>query len=236
MEKEIHEEIERYGDIIQANFSEKRLHLSLKAISAIHWIINFCPNVEYIIKSDDDVIVNIFKLLPYIKKKLSYGKKALLCKVNRNKAAHISRHQCPKWSVTFYSGKRLLCEYPNFCSGFLFVFPVTVLFDLYQMAFYEPIYHTDDVYITGALPLKLNITHIEARFVYYGHSRVSGEWIAACPMRINHIWENTASLLWIEMLTSSRELALKYTSRQTYESLFYNNTKEIIDMKNSIFK
>ena len=212
MEKKIHNEIETYGDIIQANFSEKRLHLSLKAICGINWIVKFCPNVKYIIKSDDDVIINIFKLLPYVKKELSYHKRAILCKVNRKKKAQISRHQCPSWSVTISSGKHLLCEYPTFCSGFLFVFPVTVLFDLYQISFYEPIYHTDDVYITGALPLKLNITHIEARFVYYGHLRISGEWIAACPMRINHIWQNTAYLLWIKMLTSSRELALKYTS------------------------
>ena len=197
--KKIYEEIKVHGDIIQANFLDTRLHLSLKAISGINWVVNFCSNVQYIIKADDDVIVNIFKLMPYVKNIFKKNKRSIICRTNSRMLAKISWKKCPKWALTQKIKKQLKCEYPTFCSGFLFVFPFSVLLDMYESAFSEPIYYVDDVYVTGALALKSNITLLNANFIYYGHYKISSKWLAACPMNIKDLWQKTSSLLWMNI-------------------------------------
>ena len=56
-------ESNKYQDIIQLGFVDHYYNLTLKAISILEWIHNFCNNSKTILKTDDDVVVNVNKLM-----------------------------------------------------------------------------------------------------------------------------------------------------------------------------
>ena len=55
-----------YGDIIRQEFLDTYDNLTLKTIKAFKWVIEFCPNARYIMKTDTDVFINTGKLVYYL--------------------------------------------------------------------------------------------------------------------------------------------------------------------------
>lgn len=68
VEAEINEENALYGDIIQTDYLDTYKNLTLKAISWMSWVDSYCPKVETIVKSDDDMVIDVFKLIKRTKK------------------------------------------------------------------------------------------------------------------------------------------------------------------------
>jgi len=52
----------RQGDVIQADFIDDYVNLTAKTVAALRWIVRACPEVRYVMKSDDDVYVNVAAL------------------------------------------------------------------------------------------------------------------------------------------------------------------------------
>jgi beta-1,3-galactosyltransferase 1 len=59
-------EFNEYGDIVQENFLDTYRNLTIKAVMALKWIKDYCPNINYIVKLDEDVLMNTFALLNYV--------------------------------------------------------------------------------------------------------------------------------------------------------------------------
>ena len=59
----VYKENLQYQDIIQVNFIDSYNNLTLKTLSILHWTKKNCKNVQWIIKSDSDVFINVF-LMP----------------------------------------------------------------------------------------------------------------------------------------------------------------------------
>ncbi|XP_053457991.1 beta-1,3-galactosyltransferase 4 [Nycticebus coucang] len=51
------------GDILQAAFQDSYRNLTLKTLSGLHWADKYCPLARYILKTDDDVYVNVPELV-----------------------------------------------------------------------------------------------------------------------------------------------------------------------------
>ncbi|XP_004485336.2 beta-1,3-galactosyltransferase 4 [Dasypus novemcinctus] len=51
------------GDIIQAAFQDSYRNLTLKTLSGLSWAVQHCPAARYILKTDDDVYVNVRELV-----------------------------------------------------------------------------------------------------------------------------------------------------------------------------
>ncbi|XP_020855044.1 beta-1,3-galactosyltransferase 4 [Phascolarctos cinereus] len=47
------------GDIVQAAFTDSYRNLTLKTLSGLAWAARYCPNVHYVLKTDDDVYINV---------------------------------------------------------------------------------------------------------------------------------------------------------------------------------
>ena len=60
----LHENRE-HQDIIQMNFQDDYNNLKLKTLSLLHWTKINCKTVDWIIKSDTDVLINIFLMPKY---------------------------------------------------------------------------------------------------------------------------------------------------------------------------
>ena len=56
------QENKMFRDIIQVNFMDSYENLTLKTLSILHWTKHYCKNVQWVIKSDTDVLVNIFQM------------------------------------------------------------------------------------------------------------------------------------------------------------------------------
>jgi hypothetical protein len=52
----------QYGDVIQADFVDTYRNLTLKAVSALHWVTLNCNKTTYMVKTDDDVVINTFSI------------------------------------------------------------------------------------------------------------------------------------------------------------------------------
>ena len=61
--EELREESLKYRDMIQFGFIDDYSNLTLKAVSILRWINKKCLTSTYILKTDDDVIVNSELLL-----------------------------------------------------------------------------------------------------------------------------------------------------------------------------
>jgi hypothetical protein len=52
-----------YNDIVKADFLDTYRNLSHKGMMAMKWIAEFCPHAEFIMKVDDDIVVNLFAIM-----------------------------------------------------------------------------------------------------------------------------------------------------------------------------
>ena len=56
---ELQSEAEQHMDMIQFSFIDDYYNLTLKNVALLRWVYNKCRHLKYILKTDDDVIVNI---------------------------------------------------------------------------------------------------------------------------------------------------------------------------------
>ena len=55
-----------HGDLVQENFVDSYRNLTLKTLMAIRWASTYCSNANFVLKIDDDVLVNPSPLLEYL--------------------------------------------------------------------------------------------------------------------------------------------------------------------------
>ena len=63
----IKEENEQNNDIIVVNFKDSYRNLTLKTLAGFHWAVKYCTSVRFVMKTDDDVYVNIPGLVSKLK-------------------------------------------------------------------------------------------------------------------------------------------------------------------------
>ena len=49
-----------YGDLIQGNFMDTYRNLTYKSIMGHMWVSNFCNQAEFVVKTDDEIYVDIY--------------------------------------------------------------------------------------------------------------------------------------------------------------------------------
>ncbi|PNF41613.1 hypothetical protein B7P43_G10450 [Cryptotermes secundus] len=139
----VEEESLQYSDIIQEGFVDSYNNLTLKSVMMLKWVTTNCHSVWYIMKTDDDMFVNINNLVSLLKVRnmsnLLVG--ALICG-----ARPISDTQ-NKWYAPHYMYQGTL--YPNYLSGTGYIMSRDVVLRLYHAALKTPLFHLEDVYLTG---------------------------------------------------------------------------------------
>ena len=152
----IRRESEEYSDIIQAEFIDSYRNLSKKGLIALRWIVEYCPHVDFILKTDDDILVDIPRLFMSINSVIGpkYGKeRVIVCHKWINMG--IIREKKSKWYISEQeiAGKR----FPPYCSGSAFLLSGDMPRLMYEASLTVPFVWIDDYYITGAIVNSLNI-------------------------------------------------------------------------------
>jgi beta-1,3-galactosyltransferase 1 len=158
-------ESDMYGDIVQENFIDSYRNLTYKAIMGLRWISNYCPQAKYILKTDDDIFVNIFNVVAHLRSVTDhegYQRNMIQCLVwSRMK---VVREPRSKW----YIPKSEFADefFPTYCSGSAYMFSGDVIPKMYNASFDTPFFWVDDFYITGLLASKVNATYVRFNSVY----------------------------------------------------------------------
>ena len=61
----IRDESEKHGDIVQVDFLDTYANLTLKTIQLLRWTAEYCTNAPFVLKIDDDMIMNSKKVYEY---------------------------------------------------------------------------------------------------------------------------------------------------------------------------
>ncbi len=159
-------ESETYNDIVQETFIDSYRNLTYKAIEGLKWISHNCNHAKFILKSDDDIFVNIFNLVAHLESIYDFRgrniKGFLLCLVwYRMK---VIRDPKSKW----YIPKSEFSEdfFPTYCSGSAYVMSSDVVTGMYNASMDTPFFWVDDFYITGLLASKVKVVHEKFNSVY----------------------------------------------------------------------
>ncbi len=135
----------KYKDLIQFEFTESYYNVTLKHIALLRWAQRKCLNTKYFIKADDDIIVNVRKLI----ENLNRFKNS----INGNLMHRVSPHRDfkTKWFMPecIYPDE----YYPDYVFGGAYIMTKDTVNSLIKALedYSSPIIDIDDVFITGIL-------------------------------------------------------------------------------------
>jgi hypothetical protein len=140
-------------DILQFDFIDTYYNLTLKHLSWMYWCIKNCKTTTYVIKTDDDVILNVQRL----ETKLEYNSFGYGISGKLFKSSPI-RDRNDKW----FMPEEVYPEeyYPPYLCGAFYVLTRVLLDQLYEVAINQneyPVIVYEDVYITGIAAQLANI-------------------------------------------------------------------------------
>lgn len=144
-----------YGDIIRGKFIDTYDNLTLKTISMLEWVDNYCPKAAFVLKTDDDMYINVNRLLAFIEKhnptlRAIYGRLAKKWKPIRNKKS--------KYYISPQQYKPAV--FPDFTTGPAYLFPARLAKELYSSALNHTYFKLEDVFVTGIVANGLKIKRI----------------------------------------------------------------------------
>lgn len=164
-------EYDHYGDIVQEDFVDTYRNLTHKGVAALKWVSNYCYNATYALKTDDDIMVNIFKLVSKlttdIEKRLG---KADLILCNQWLRMKVLRDKKSKWFIPKEDFEP--SYFPPYCSGSAFVISTDVIRRMWAVAKFVPFFWVDDYYVTGMLAKRVGVTQKRLNEAYILNGKV----------------------------------------------------------------
>ena len=148
-----------HKDIIQGKFIDSYRNLTHKGVLGLRWVSEFCKHAEVVVKVDDDVFLNVFKLMEDLETLFRNKTKQIWCPVRYNGTSLIQREK-GKWKIDESEFKNMTYFPVTYCNGFFTVITSDIIRELYEAAKVTPFFWVDDVYLFGLLPAKIgNVKH-----------------------------------------------------------------------------
>ncbi|XP_059155301.1 beta-1,3-galactosyltransferase 1-like [Physella acuta] len=146
----------KYGDIVQEDFEDTYRNLSIKTVALMKWVSLYCPDSTFTLKADDDMYINMPRLLAKLQQQHERGPVFILGALHHNTFPF--RDQNNKWGVTKeeYPGK----IYPNYVSGTAYAMTTSAAMRLYIESLYVKILFLEDVYLTGLVADQAGVPRV----------------------------------------------------------------------------
>lgn len=152
-------EADLYGDVIQEDFVDSYRNLTYKAIMALKWVSLHCMHARFVLKTDDDVFVNMFVLVRHLRQlEATDGRPVrglLQCMVWRR--MKVVRDPKSKWYISREEYRPNF--FPTYCSGLAFLLSTDVIVSMYNASLSMPFFWVDDFYVTGLLAARIGVKH-----------------------------------------------------------------------------
>ncbi|XP_033968921.1 N-acetyllactosaminide beta-1,3-N-acetylglucosaminyltransferase 2 [Trematomus bernacchii] len=135
-------EARHFGDVVQWDFHESLLNLTLKLNLLFQWTLKYCPNASFVFSGDDDVFVNTPGLIGYMQS-LEPSKASRLYVGHVISTANPLRDPKSKYYIplSFYDG-----PYPAYAGGGGFLISGALMKPLHAVSRIIPFFPIDDVY------------------------------------------------------------------------------------------
>lgn len=151
-----------HQDLVQGSFVESYRHLSYKHMMGLKYAVHFCPHAKLVLKMDDDIAVDIFQLLDFVKQKKKLSGLRIAGAVMSGEELNPQRNRsASKWYVT--PEEYPMGKYPRFVSGWAYVTTLEAARELVKRSEASPFFWIDDVYVTGMLADLSNIAKLDIR-------------------------------------------------------------------------
>ena len=151
LQAKIKREIKLHDDIIQENFMESYENITFKDVMTLRWLTENCKNVKYIIKVDDDVFLNIFKVADFIaelnQKNINETSRSFYCCFHIDE--QVVRNPEKRWYVSRTQYKQNI--YPLYCNGMALLYTRDMVDELYAASWRVPFIPVEDAYTSGLL-------------------------------------------------------------------------------------
>ncbi|XP_076260162.1 beta-1,3-galactosyltransferase 1-like isoform X1 [Rhynchophorus ferrugineus] len=169
IQHELKQEADKYNDIIQERFVDSYNNLTIKSAMMLKLFMLRCENTaKFLLKIDQDIYLNLPKLVDNLitrnqTENLLMG--AIIC------GAKPIKDYKNKW----YAGPSHMyreSDYPKYLSGPSYCMSKDVPKKLLKVALLTPVFHLEDVYLTGicATKIHLNLTNNELfTYRHYGN-------------------------------------------------------------------
>ncbi|XP_067661364.1 beta-1,3-galactosyltransferase 1-like isoform X1 [Haliotis asinina] len=166
LQVQLEQEAFSYGDMIQGNFIDHYKNMTHKHVMAMHWVGERCNNIKTIVKIDDDVIVNPFNLVYYLKRTTKHHNTIHGIVLNSEQPF---RNPHAKYYIPY--AQYPFDILPEYCPGFAYITTPDVYRKLYEVSRDIRYLNMDDVYVTGVLALKAGVNKVNIDKVIFDCGR-----------------------------------------------------------------
>ncbi|VDM39971.1 unnamed protein product [Toxocara canis] len=168
--EKILEENYAHHDIIQQNFLDAYKNLTLKGLAWLQFVVDYCSNVQYVMKTDDDVVFNLYGLVDYLRIHFSNSSRIddenrFICGMMHNLTAPRDPSKCRRNSTFSNNKKTFICrcvtrdeykfdEFPPYCMGLQYIITPRIAAKLLEASVGEKFIwvRANDVVLTGENP------------------------------------------------------------------------------------
>ncbi|VDH91590.1 beta-1,3-galactosyltransferase 1 [Mytilus galloprovincialis] len=155
IQQRINDESEKYMDIVQGNFVDSYRNLTYKRVFSLFWVNNFCSNTRFVVKVDDDVIINIPLLIQHLRQKTEEKLLTNVLECYMHIDNEPLRQNNSKWRTALSEYR--YPTFPPYCDGFSSIMSIDVIRKMYDTTKEIPFLWLEDVYGGGFLPWFSNI-------------------------------------------------------------------------------
>ena len=143
-----------FNDMVQANFLDSYNNLTLKTIVGMRWTAIYCSNSRFILKIDDDIVLNVNPLLNYLEQiQNEFMKNTIFGMVYKN--APVCRDKSSKFYVDRKDFEKDF--YPDYLDKEAYLFTSDLAQKFYSASLNIKNFVFEDIYI-GLLTAELNAT------------------------------------------------------------------------------
>lgn len=155
----------QFDDMIMGDFVDTYRNLTRKSIMAYDWLTSFCQDADLLVKTDDDVMLNIFKLTEELGKwtPTVFRSYNIWCAIHWTEQVNKDEKSMYYISPEQYPGDIL----PKHCGGVGYVTTMDTvkrIKDEISRSFQGIVCTHEDVFMTGIVPEKINLAdakHVE---------------------------------------------------------------------------
>ncbi|XP_030005257.1 N-acetyllactosaminide beta-1,3-N-acetylglucosaminyltransferase 2a isoform X2 [Sphaeramia orbicularis] len=145
-------EANRHRDLLQWNYRDTFYNLTLKEVLFQEWLSQHCPQVQFILKGDDDVFVNTPRIIDFLEDLPEVKAGDLFI---GDVISNASPHRDPKLKY-FIPESVFVGPYPPYAGGGGYLYSGDLALRLYNISQQVVLYPIDDVY-TGMCLKKLGL-------------------------------------------------------------------------------
>ncbi|XP_061705080.1 beta-1,3-galactosyltransferase 5-like [Cydia pomonella] len=152
-----------YGDIIEGRSVDSYSNLTLKTLSMLEWVDTYCPRAPRLLKTDDDMFINVNKLLLFAE---APGRRNATNTVWGKVARRSRPARAPRSKYFVPPAQYPGSVFPDFATGPAYLVTADAVPRLLRAAPTARYLRLEDVFVTGVLASRLGVRRVHAPEFY----------------------------------------------------------------------